>query len=303
MTASTSAPPPPPAAQPPTELTRGLLNALDRPPLDSITPSTAGTLVGGLLTAGIYPAIALPRKWQKAVRLNQNVLWHLAEWTTVNVGVDEGRWLHRQFSGRLPILLASLAWLSGVLALAAMAVGVLSGFELLSFWRVDPVTTLGDPIYTSFLAGLLGSYFLTWLSVNTHLRGMHRARGAFERMTSQLAPTPGLAAARWQLGIRPVSTLLGLVLMLAGFAWALPMLIAATAQRRTLLIHSRRINSRLAHRLRELMERRRPVVALPPVVDRVGLCRNAVCDQVLPPDALYCARCGTPQRVIARVLD
>lgn len=288
---------------PPSELTRGLLNALDRPAIASITPSTLGTVLAGLLTAGIYPAVALPRKWSRTLRWHENILWHLAEWAKVNIGSEQGQRLHAAASGCPPMFMSRLAALCGIGALIAMAVGVSMGYPLSGFWRADPLTTLDDPIFTTFHAGLLGAFALSWLSVNLHLRRLRRARAALEQTTPQLAPTAGLRVARWEWGIRPVPLVLGLLLALAGFVWALPMLIAATAQRRALLIHHRRLRGQMAHRVRELIDRRRPAVAMPPVIDRVGVCRNAVCDEHLPLDAQFCARCGMPQGRIGRALS
>lgn len=108
----------------PTELTHGLLNALDRPAVPSITPSTFGTVVSGLLTAGLFPAIMLPRAWRRTMRWHQNILWHLAEWMTVNVGTEEGRRLHALAAAPVASLLNRMAT---VTAIAAAGVGVLAG--------------------------------------------------------------------------------------------------------------------------------------------------------------------------------
>ena len=259
-------------------------------------------MLAGLLTAGIYPAFALPRKWKKNLRWHQSVLWHLAEWAMVNLGIDEGRRLHRQTQTTLPIILAQLAIASSLVSLVTAAIGVSMGYPLGSFWHAGPVATLGHPIFTTFNAGLLGAFLLTWLSVNAHLRRLHIAGDVLQQI-GQLPTTAGLRVARWEWGIRPGTILVGgLLLILFGFWWAVPMMIAATAQRRALLMHNRRIRRQMAQRVRELLDRRRPAQTLPPVIDRVGVCRNAVCDATLPPDALFCPRCGMPQRPIASAL-
>lgn len=290
------------APAPPTELTRGLLNALDRPALPSITPTAGGTLLAGLLSAGVYPAFALPRKWRKNLRWHQSTFWHLSEWAMVNVGVEEGRRLHRDTRARLPLALANMAILCSLVSLVTAAVGVSLGYRLVSFWHAGPIATLSDPVFTTFNSGLLGAFLFTWLSVNAHLRRLHQARDALQR-TGQLPSTAGKPVARWEWGLRPGPVLIGgLLLILAGFWWALPMVIAATAQRRALLAHNRGIRRQMAQRVRELLDRRRPLEQLPPVIDRVGVCRNAVCDATLPPDALFCPRCGMPQRPISAAL-
>src|SRR5690606_11976172 len=174
--------------------------------------------------------------------------------------------------------------------------GVMSGVAASEYWFVDPRDPLDEPLTSLFLATLVGAYLLNWLSVNLHLLRLRRVRKALDATTPHLPPTPGLKVSRWEAGVRPVPAALGLILAVAGMIWALPMLIAGTAQRRALLIHHRRFRSGMAHRVRDLVGSRRPLVALPPVVDRTGMCRNGVCDQVLPPDARFCPRCGTPQR-------
>ena len=153
-----------------------------------------------------------------------------------------------------------------------------------------------------FLLCMMGSFVLTWLSVNLELRRLSRFdAAAMEVLGPAGEGRAGLSAT--EAGIRPVSLVLGVVLVLAGMFWALPMLIAATAQRRALLLHGRRLRDRLSVSVRGRLARQRPAMVLPPMVGRAHLCRNAICDQSLPAHARFCPRCGLPQKPLTELLQ
>lgn len=290
------------AGRPP-ELTRGLLNALDRPPVDFITPSTFGTVVAGLLTAGLFPAVALPRMWRRAMRWHQNILWHLAEWMSVNMGAEEGRRLHGFAAAPLPGLLNRAATVLAILAAGLGVLAVINGTSLLAIWTAVPWEPSTDALAALCVCAMAASFVLSWFSVNLHLRRMHQARAALDATMPHLPPTSGLGVPGWEWGIRLVPLILGALLATSGMLWALPMLIAATAQRRALLKHHRHLRAQMAHRVRDLVESRRPLVKLPPVIDRTGICRNAVCDEHVALDARFCPRCGTPQKPLSEILE
>jgi hypothetical protein len=287
----------------PTELTHGLLNALDRPPVPSITPSTFGTVIAGMLTAGLFPAIMLPRAWRRTMRWHQNILWHLAEWMTVNVGSEEGQRLHALAVAPLANLLNRLATLAAIAAAAAGVLAVMNGTPLLALWVAVPWESSTGAWAGLCTTAMSASFVLSWLSVNLHLRWLHRARIAMNALTPHLPATRGMRIPAWESGIRIVPLALGALLAISGMLWTLPMLIAATAQRRAVIGHHRQLRAQLAHRVRDLQASRRPLVALPAVIDRVGMCRNAGCDQALAPHARYCPRCGTGQRPLGRILE
>ncbi len=286
----------------PSELTRGLLNALDRPAAPSITPSTFGTVLTGLLTAGAFPAVSLPRMWRGTMRWHHNILWHLAEWMSVNVGPAEAARLHEAAAPGPAACLNKLAIAVAVSAVIVAGLGIAQGEPLSAFWLNGPDLAQGIfPVV--FFWGITTAFVLLWISTSLHLRHLHRARTVLDEITPYLAPTAGLRVPAWEWGIRPVPLILGGLLALSGLFWALPMLIAATAQRRALLVHHRRIRAQFAHRVRDLLDTRRPIVPLPPVIDRTGICRNAVCDQAVPPDGRFCPRCGTPQRPLSQIME
>ena len=287
----------------PTELTHGLLNALDRPAVPSITPSTFGTVVSGLLTAGLFPAIMLPRAWRRTMRWHQNILWHLAEWMTVNVGTEEGRRLHALAAAPVASLINRMATVTAIAAAGVGVLAVMNGTPLLDIWVAVPWEASTGALASLFLALMSGSFVLSWLSVNLHLGRLHRARLALDAMMPHLPAAGGMRVAEWEWGIRPVSLVLGVLMAMSGMIWALPMLIAATAQRRAVIKHHRRLRAQMAHRVRDLLASRRPLVKLPGVIDRVGICRNAGCDQHVAPDARFCPRCGTPQRALSEILE
>ena len=177
--------------------------------------------------------------------------------------------------------------------------GVFSGVPAWQFWFPDPRFGLFPRIY---LPTLGGSYLLTWLAANVHLlRGRRLARTLGEA-TADLGEFRAGRRRRWEWGVRPVPILAAIVLTFAGLAWSLPMLLAATAQRRVGLVHDRRLRGELGGRLRRHLDRRRPSRELPPVVDRETPCTNDKCAGRVPFDATFCPRCGAAQRPKRAVL-
>ena len=287
-----------------TPLTVSVLNALDRPPLPAIVPGTFSTVVLGLLTAGLLPAITLARGWLDALRWHRRLFWHLAEWTGVEVGREEGKRLHEINEVRAPRILAIIALCLALAGVFVVLAGVFLGREWWTFWVADPVRQgRADPWTGLHLACLGGSFVLTWLSINLHLGRLRRIDAALAEMTSGLGTMGGKRPPTWIWGFGPIATVVSAILAMAGLLWAVPMLMASTAARQMLVVHHRRLRGRVAGRVREMLSTRRPFKPLPPVVDRVLRCSNPLCDEPVPPDARHCPRCGTQQRPVTRLLD
>lgn len=289
-----------------TPLTRSVLDALDRPPLPKLVPTTFRTIVSGLLTAGLWPAVMLPYHWVQVLRWHRSVIRHLAEWASVDLGEIEGRRLHELNSIRLSRAVSVAAGLCGVAAGVVTGAGVLGGIAVSQFWYSDPLQAGSDNLWIAAFLGFLGlAYLLQWMSVNLHARRLRKVEGALEEMTLDLGPMKSAkrGAGGWAWGIRPVATTLSGLLALVGMIWTLPMLAASTAQRQVVLKHHRRSRQRLAGRVRQVLANRRPIQSLPAVVDRSARCRNPRCDALIAPDAKHCPRCGMLQSPVSRYLD
>lgn len=287
-----------------TPLTRSVLDALDRPPLPKLVPTTFRTVLSGLLTAGTWPAVMLPYRWLQTLRWHRSLFRHLAEWAGVDLGDTEARQLHDLSTIRLSRTLTIVAGVSGAAAVVVGVLGVLGDVPAWEFWYADPVRSGSASLWMGVFLGFLGlAYVLQWLSVNVQVRQFQKIEQAVGEMTLDLGPMRGRSAGGWAWGIRPVPTTIAALLTWMGIIWALPMLTAATAQRRVILMRHRQMRQRVAGRVRKLLANRRPTQTLPAVVDRSVRCANRVCDAPVPPDAKFCPRCGTVQSRIGRYLD
>ena len=269
-----------------------MLAALDRPANDRVVPRVGRTVVAGLLSAGLWPAFALARQWLVALRWNRGLGWHVAEWAETNLGKTEGEKLHDAADAKVGRWLARLALLLVLAAAVTAVVGVVSGVPFWRFWFADPRTATAVRVYLSLLGG---SYLATWLAVNLALRRLNGLAATLGEMTDDFGRLRG-GRKRWVWGFGPASLIVGLTMTFLGLPWALPMLLATTAQRRALTVHGRRVRGTLAGRIREVLDARRPGVALPPAVGRGELCVNPLCNERLPHDARHCPRCGAAQQ-------
>ena len=281
-----------PTPTPVTRLTEGVLAALDRPANPVLTLSTGRSVVTGVLTAGLWPAIELPRKWLDALRWQDAQGEHVADWAATNLGQVEAATAREAVGAPWSQWLARLALLLVGVAMAVAVVGIVRGVPAWRFWFSDPRT---GPLVRAYLTLLGSSYLATWLSVNVGLRRLNGLARVVGDVTADLGRfvTKGK---RWEWGVRPVPVVGGLVLGFLGLPWALPMLLATTAQRRALEVSGRRVRQRMGGRLREAVEQRRPAVESPSPVGRATPCVNAACSELLPHDARHCPRCGAVQR-------
>ena len=278
--------------QKPTTLTEGVLAALDRPPQPLVVPGVGRTVVVGLLTAGLWPAFVLARRWLIALRWSRGLGWHVAEWAQTNLSEADGRKLHDAADAKLSRWLARLAVVLVLVAAVTAVVGVIGGVPWWRFWFADPRSATAVRVYLPLLGG---SYLATWLAANLSLRRLNGLAATLGDMTSDYGTLRGRRK-RWDWGFGPASLLIGLTMTFLGLPWALPMLLATTAQRRVLTVHGRRVRGRVAGRIREVLEARRPPVAVPLTVGRAEPCVNPLCNERLPSDARHCPRCGAPQR-------
>ena len=274
-----------------TRLTEGVLAALDRPANPVLTLSTGKALVAGLLTAGLWPAVDLPRRWMRVLKWHSSEGRHVADWAATNLGRVEADRALEAATSPASLWLARLAVGLAVAALVTAVLGVARGEPIWRFWFSDPRT---GPIVRTYLTLLGGSYLATWLAVNVELRRLNGWAGVVGDVTADLGAFRRQGK-RWEWGVRPVSLVAGLVISFFGMPWALPMLLASTAQRRATAVHGRRVRAQVGGRLREELGRRRPAVELPKPVGRATLCVNPACGERLPHDAQHCPRCGAKQ--------
>ncbi len=280
-----------PVAAEPTRLTRGLIAALDRPPPDALSASPSLTAVTAFLTAGLWPAWSLPHKMRVVQRWRHHVLSFLIDWAKFEVDPDTAMQIARAAASRGDRWMLRLAvWSAWIAIVSAFYVVLISPVGAGRLWFVDPFHSGPySPALAIFLGGVGLSSVLTWLAANFHLR-----RG--ERLLTLLGKPPRRAV--WEWGLRPIPVLVGGLMAWWGMTWALPLLVAASAQSRVVRQHDRRLLAALSKRVCDRTVERQPEgwVRMPEPRDRIMRCRHADCQGVLPEDASFCPQCGRRQR-------
>jgi hypothetical protein len=289
---------------PPDYLAGALLQSLSRPASRRLAWSTARTTVVGLFTFGLMPLLMLPRRFGQFTAYQRQQMWHLAEWMRLHTGRPEAETL-RDETARLraspllttigPILFTfiAVATFAGHLAEASRQPGAMREFVYGWQLRADLLLPL------IYVAALSAGYLLChWLAVNEYAGRMSRFVERFNRLAAaeHLAPVQPPAT---QLGVSAGSVVLGVLFVLTGAVWGLPMLLAAAAQRRYIVRASTRLHESLAQRVRDLLRQRHPHMAHAIPVYIRHPCVNDRCSGSVPAGARYCPRCGT--RAEARI--
>lgn len=136
-------------------------------------------------------------------------------------------------------------------------------------------------------AGLSAAFICHWAQVRLHASDVGRFITRFNAMAKAQSLRP-IPSPRVGIGvINPLLIVAAIVFLHYGVWWGIPMLLAATAQRRYISSTSQRTRGAIAQRIR-LME------GTGKVVGGAGQrCGQAGCRAALPAHAVFCRRCGT----------
>ncbi|HSI37086.1 MAG: hypothetical protein ACAI43_18995 [Phycisphaerae bacterium] len=295
------------------------IDALSRPLGLKTYWGVTKTMVAGVLTFGLSPVFAWVKGFHKFCAGERLQFLHMARWvkgnsthalaTRLENDADELR--PRGFLSFLTIV-AALSTLAGVWYAIDQS-GHMPEHLLIAGTYGYERTRLGEYLVRSFAdeshrlvfavwtLGLLVTYGLHWLQVMLHAADVRRFVARF----SQVAEGEGVNRVRAE----PVGTTIrplwmagaGALIAVAHAPWGLLMMLAGAAHRRYITVASRNTRAELAQRLRTMLERRRPGVALPVPVYLRERCMEAKCRAELPRGANFCRRCGTRQRQVAVV--
>ena len=130
------------------------------------------------------------------------------------------------------------------------------------------------------------------MQINGHIARAKKFVAAFNHASGRFGVGP-VHPPGWNIGIRPVWLVSGMVLASIGGYWAIPMMLAAAAQRSYIFRTTRRLRSDLARRQRDVLLAQRPPVHVRRSEYLLGQCPQPNCQAPLPPEASYCRRCGT----------
>jgi hypothetical protein len=291
----------PPTPRPDT-LAGAVLISLSRPLTNIFSWSLFRTLILGTITFGIAPLLALSKRLRHSTSLERSQLWHLAEWMRTNCGEDAAPLVESAEQIRLNPVLKILPPLCGLAAMFALLFAFIHyepsfGEFLDSTYRYFPASAndsapaWADSLFACWAIPLGVGYISLWLGMQLQ----HNAARRFVRMYEVFATREGagpVPTPRPSLGLRPLWLVAGFLLSMGGAIWAIPMMLAAAAQRR----YTNRIGVATRHRLaqsvREIMQTRRPEMNVPMPVALLRTCPGEHCAAKLPPGAKFCPRCG-----------
>jgi hypothetical protein len=287
----------------PDTLAGAVLISLSRPLSNIFSWSFFRTLILGAITFGIAPLFALSKRLRHSTALERAQLWHLAEWMRTNCGDDAAPLVQAAERVRVPPilnLLPPMCGLAGLFVLIFTGVRYEPAFDRLldATYRYFPASAndmapgWADAAFAAWVVPLGVGYISLWLAMQIQQNAARR----FVRMYDVFARREGageVLTPRPSLGLRPLWLVGGVVLAMGGAIWAIPMMLAAAAQRR----YTKRIavatRVKLAQSVREIMQLRRPESSVPMPVTQLRTCPSERCAAKLPPAAKFCPRCGT----------
>lgn len=288
---------------PPGELADAILTSLERPgwgywrrPWGPLM-----TLVLAAVSFGVLPLLVWPHRFRRLMRVEQQQLWHLAEWLRLRTGSPRATELRDNSLKAMP------AFNPGVIPLILVVTVFIGNFH---FWwdyfyyyhDWAPLWTsaygLGDnshlrlwlhywPMWTVALS--IG-YFDHWHQIGRHANAVAQYAKTFKEIIAdeKLLPVEIPGVGTWLHPIWGVVAIIGI-----GFHayWAVPMALAGAVHVRYVRVTSRQLRSDLAQRVRWMLQKNRPAVSLRgPNEPRP--CTNEKCRAIVPAGALFCPRCG-----------
>lgn len=260
------------------------------------------TVLLSALTFGIAPLYIWPGKLKTAATIEQQQLWHLAQWIRLQSGHAEGERLSKlaERAGFKPLLwVCSMFCLTVTVAVFALQAAHW-GMDLrdiqaatYSYGRMTPQHfpfPVARQLFVVWTAGLCAAYTIHWFHLQLHQGQVKRFVEALNVIAEreQIRPVPVRSA---RLGFRPIWALGGILMVGVGAIWAIPMVLAGALQARW-PEESRQLRGGMSEMLREMLMMRRPVLAVPRPAKLGEFCMNDLCRGRVPPQAQYCPRCG-----------
>jgi hypothetical protein len=290
-----------PRRESPDYLAGALLQSLMRPLEGPFTWSLPGTIILSLLTLGIAPLALLPRKMRMYSNRERDQLGHFCKWMREQYGSSADQlWQRTSTIPRLMFLLRLVGIAAIIVSLIAMASYLNEGGEphdlfsaTIGFMHTNPqrFPISAENLFNVWTISLLIGYGAYWLSLIAHQVRARKFVGRFNAFARQNVlqevPVP-----KFSLGLRPFWLIGGAIMASNGLIWALPMMLAAGAQRRYIKDRSRSMRATLAQRVRDVLAGSRPDVrfGVPTILKRK--CATQRCAAPLPGIARFCPRCG-----------
>lgn len=291
----------------PDSLSIAVLHSLSRPIYGRIAWGPVKSFILGGISFGILPLLLWPRAFAKFVIAEQQQYWHFLEWLHIRTGDADAAELRDTLRNAAPPASLSLV----PLVLIAIGVFCMSGMYFPPGFTIHHVLSISQPwLNDPFRAAYRPSHYLFgvrqfeiwticlciaygahWLHVRQHVTDINfllrRLNPILVRQ--HLPPVPYYSVG---LGLSPLWVIAGLVGFGSGAIWAIPAALAGAIHQRYCRRTSTRIRSELALRVSTALNRQRPAVDVPIPHGFRQVCKNQLCEQILPDGAAYCPRCG-----------
>lgn len=292
------------------------------------------TTLLGLVTGGLWPLVALPKRFRDAISAEQTHLWHFAEWIRLQLPCADTEKLRDAVATRL-----KFRWSLWIFSLVLAALAVAWAWrDLARLEQNATVITLGpfghvtvmpliEPFTPRFLFNftarlphvvkdsatmarvLLAAEGFALLLIAAHILSLWQivahvgdVRGVVEQYNALVHKRPELG----MCAVRPpragveihavwVACTIGVIVL--GAWWSVPMLLAAAAQSRYIKTEGRQVRLALAAQAFNVLAERRPVLHLPLPSALRGKCVRDRCEAPINAGAQFCSRCGERVKV------
>lgn len=287
-----------------------VLHALARPSYPKLSWGPIRTITLAVISFGLLPILIWTKRFRQFVTVEQQQLWHLAEWLRLNSKDPNSTQLRDDADGlRVHADLRLLTFLSlaflGIIFFTQLHVfhfhrwdALLDCTYLYPFYRVQPARYhvappgLAFKLFNTWTLSLSAGYVFHWLQVQLHAKAVGRFIAHFNAISSAEGLTP-VQPHLPGIGLRPLWLVGAGAFALTGNLWGVPMMIAGAAQRR-LVRHTSTLNrAAMAHRLRAMLLARHPNHDVPMPIYLRRICVNDRCRAPVHESAAFCPRCGS----------
>jgi hypothetical protein len=262
------------------------------------------TFVLAAITLGLLPLLVWQKRFRHLMIVEQQQLWHLAEWLRLRTGRPQATALRDESSKLNPSPLTPIIW-TGLTALAVVSWIYLIHyryFEFRTFWMIiygfewhDRWGVWREPylnFWKQWTVLLSAGYFIHWFQVCRRSTALEEYAAKFNAVMAAEG-VPPVRVRGVGIGFHPFWAIAAIIALSRGVIWAVPMAMAGVVHARYVRLTFRHTRSEFARRVRWMLASHRPAlnVRATPAAEPL-VCANEKCRAAIPPGAVFCPRCG-----------